>query len=408
MASLADTLGALTEPVRPSKGGNPVPPPMKGWEPNSVVWEGNRGIGVSGASTVADPDHASLLAEWGFDPQRYRVEGPLQYRRWMAPDGQWLHYYKANIVPLEVSDDQVVLADIEELKKQLSKSRPRAAKKPPPTGEDVFVVAMSDWQIGKGYNGGTPATVERVENMFDSAVDRIRELRKAGRPIGKIALLATGDITENTCGFYPGQAWEIDLDRRDQEKVARRLVINGLKRLAPEAEFIEVATVGGNHGQNREDGKVRTGDADNSDVSIFEQVAETLDDRPEFDHVRFHIPNDEMSICLNLGGVNVGMVHGHQFTSGGTLPQAKALAWWKGQLMGFQAVSSAQILLSSHFHHYSCLTHGPRTHFQSPAMDGGSKWFTDSSGMDSPAGTLTFRIQSDAPGGLGWTDAQIL
>jgi len=88
------------------------------------------------------------------------------------------------------------------------------------------------------------------------------------------------------------------------------------------------------------------------------------------------------------------------------LPQAKAQEWWKSQDFGFQPVRDAQILISSHFHHFTASTFGARTHLQTPAMDPGSKWVRDAWGSDAPAGVLTLRLSAQEP--LKWTDLAIL
>jgi predicted phosphodiesterase len=118
------------------------------------------------------------------------------------------------------------------------------------------------------------------------------------------------------------------------------------------------------------------------------------------------IPQDELSLCVELGGVKVGLTHGHLFSSGGRLVQAKALEWWRGQVFGLQPVAEAQVLVSSHFHHFSVINHGARTHIQTPAMDPGSKWVANAWGTDSPAGVLTLRYDAEHP--LGWADLHVL
>jgi hypothetical protein len=46
---------------------------------------------------------------------------------------------------------------------------------------------------------------------------------------------------------------------------------------------------------------------------------------------------------------------------------------------------------------------GRKTHIQSPALDGGSNWFSNSSGAEAPAGMLTLTV-----GEGKWDDLKIL
>jgi predicted phosphodiesterase len=218
------------------------------------------------------------------------------------------------------------------------------------------------------------------------------------------ALAGLGDLFEGCAGFYPNQPFLIDRNRRDQGKITRELITHAIDELSPLFDVFTAATVGGNHGENRQDGKKVTDDADNDDVAAFEAVKEAFD-RAGHTEIDWVIPDDELSIALELGGVKLGLTHGHLFRRGSTV-QAKAHEWWKGQAFGLQPVHDAQLLVSGHFHHFSAVTYGARTALQTPAMDPGSKWYRDSSGEDSPAGVLTMRI--DETSTLGYDDLRIL
>ena len=223
-------------------------------------------------------------------------------------------------------------------------------------------------------------------------------------PLGVI--LGLGDLTEGCDGAYAQQTFLVDLDRRGQVKVARRLMLHAIRELAPMFERFIVAAISGNHSEHRKAGKSFTTFADNDDVALFEMIQEVLVDRPGFEHVEFMIADDELSACIDIAGVPVGFTHGHLLRGGGKLPGNKAQNWWLGQMMGLGAVSGAQILVTGHYHHLSVSTFGPRTHLQVPALDGGSKWWGDLTGQNSPDGVLTFRV--DADHGLGWSDLLVL
>src|SRR6059058_4007335 len=105
------------------------------------------------------------------------------------------------------------------------------------------------------------------------------------------------------------------------------LLTTAVDTLSPLFEKFTVGTVGGNHGENRQGGKVLTDDSDNDDVAQLECVKEAFD-RVGDSNIEWIIPRDELSLCVELGGVKVGLTHGHLFSGGGKLVQAKALEWW--------------------------------------------------------------------------------
>jgi hypothetical protein len=125
---------------------------------------------------------------------------------------------------------------------------------------------------------------------------------------------------------------------------------------------------------------------------------------PQFDGLL----QEDLTITLDICGVPVTFAHGHQFgkgNGGGTV--AKIEAWWKGQVMGRTPVAESAILFSGHYHHFVASEGTGRQVFQSPAMDGGSKWFTSQTGANSPAGMLTVGVGLDY-GQRGWGDLKII
>lgn len=389
-AGLKRASGSSEEPV----------PALKGVVPG-VEWNGSQGTLTTGPMTGA-PDWTDLLRVWDLDPAVYEVVGDPQFRAWDAqtPDGlQRLYYYKATIRRRVAAEDR---EDIEALIEEV-----RAHVSPPlrsgDFGEDAFVLAVADAQIGKPDGDGTKGTVERFMAGIDAAVERIDALRDAGHSIDTGYILSLGDIIESCAGHYPQQTFGVELNRRDQVKLARRLFLHAVRRLAPEFSSLVVAGVGGNHGENRINGKSFTDFADNDDVALLEQVAEIVEENPQaYGHVRFEIPNADLSLVLDVAGTKIGLAHGHQFTKGAT-PAQKAVEWWKAQAYGEQPIGDASILLSGHYHHLLVQQEGTKTHIQCPALDGGSEWFTNQRGVASKAGLVSFRV-----GPAGWSDLQVL
>ena len=374
----------------------------KGWEPYAET------VGdTSGAAVVSAPkgnmSEAALLEGAGFDPDLWRIEGPVNTRKWMRHDKEWLFYYKFNVVGGE--SDAVREVHIEDLMDRI-KSRKYTPSKTTKSENDAFIFVMSDLQIGKAEGGiGSEQTVQRYLECVDQAVDQINQLRDAGKEMPHGVILGTGDLVEGCGNFYSNQPWIADLNQRDQNRVVRELIYYTIDKFYPLFDKLTVATVGGNHGENRNDYKLATDLADNADVAAFEACKEAYD-RAGVDDISWIIPDHDISIAFDAGGVNIGACHGHQFRKGST-PAQKAEEWFKGQVFGGNnPVSNAKLLIHAHFHHFLVTQKGMRTMIQAPTCDPGSAHFTNSAGDVTPPGVLCFRASNDSP--TGFTDIQLL
>lgn len=376
----------------------PLPKPPKGFEP-FVERAGDTGRAAV-QMDVEGAQERDLLEAAGFDANEFCINGAVSYRKWMRYDQEWLHYYRFDVIRRAHETRAEAKADIEELQRLFTRKPPKPVKVT--SGDDVFVVVFSDWQIGKN----SQHTINGVRRALLSAKQRLLDLRKQGRTLSTVVLASTGDIVENCDGHYSQQTHVVDLDMRGQMRVGRRLHAEAISLFAPLCERLVVTGVGGNHGEVRKEGKSFTTFADNYDLVILDNMHEVFTDRPGFEHVEFFIPDDQLSTCLDLGGVPVGFTHGHLASKGGTLPQAKQQEWWKNQFWSDTPASKAQILITSHFHHLTISNWGERTHIQTPAFDGGSPWFTQTSGMNSPDGLLTFIVDPFHP--LGWDDLKVV
>ena len=121
-------------------------------------------------------------------------------------------------------------------------------------------------------------------------------------------------------------------------------------------------------------------------------------------------------LVLDVAGVNVGLTHGHQIGggrragSGSSKGAASVEKWWEGQIMGngrggCNAIASADLLLTAHRHHLQISEETGRTVMMAPAIDGGSYWYTSTTGRCSPPGMLTMTIGSAHV--RGWGDLEI-
>ncbi len=366
----------------------------QGFEPG-VKWDGKRGT-ITSRPQDGQPDWNDILKTFKFDPEVYEVIEPVQVRSWdVLSEGltKTMWYYRANLRQKRAATDADMAAIIAEIKAH----RVRPIPVPPKT-ERAFVAVLSDWQLGKER---TEEAVDRVLRGLDGIYTRIIDLDRIDRPVDAVYLLGLGDIIENCDGQYAMQAYQTELNRREQVTLARRLITKYVTTLAAEHRVV-VAAVPGNHGENRKDGKAFTDFGDNDDVAVFEQVADVIAANPAYGHVSFVLPKNDLTLTLDIAGTIVGLAHGHQARRAGSAQQ-KMQAWWAGQAFGQLPIGDAQILVSGHFHHLSIIEDGPRTHMQAPTMDSGSQWFSETAGKPSRPGLLTFTVDSN-----GWDDVMVL
>jgi hypothetical protein len=361
-----------------------------GWEPH-VVQSDNEASAISEVFS-RDADEVELLNGWHMDPDQWEIEpGTLYVNRWEGGDGEWRYQYKAR---LKRRFAQRV--DVDELLSGISRYKPVKSVKP--LSDSALIICPSDLQIGKADGDGTEGTVLRVLDSWQRIIEHARKTKPA-----QIYIVGMGDLVENCDGHYAQQTFTVELDRRQQVRVVRRLLrdlVIGLSRLGIP---LVVSGVAGNHGENRKDGKSFTTPGDNDDVAVFEMVAETLATNPEaFGHVNFHIPDDRLHVVFDIYDKLCGFAHGH-IAGRGSTPQQKQQNWWKDHAFMQSPIGDAEYLTTAHYHHLSVVDHGPRVHFQCPAMDGGSVWWENRGGGKSRSGILTYTIDGD-----GWDNLRVL
>jgi hypothetical protein len=320
-------------------------------------------------------------------------------------------FYRARLKPIEVDFE-----DLQVLCKDVIKRKP--GKTVRPEGDMSMLVLLSDWQMGKKEGGGSEAIAERIINFQDRLMERLKELDKIGRGISTVYCVGLGDLIEQCSGHYDMQTAGTDLDRREQMRLARRLVMRLVNLLVDAGYRVVLGAVPGNHGENRNAaGRAYTTWTDNDDLAIFDGIAEIITHNKER-YANVEIPlgaiADDLTMSLDVSGVTCGFAHGHTFRNGGNRNWVKTNgsvgrieSWWMGQVMGFQPIADARILFCGHLHHFVASSATGRQVFMAPAADGGSHWFTSTTGSSSPPGMLTMLIGTGC-GPLGWSDLEIL
>jgi len=317
----------------------------------------------------------------------------------------WLYSYKA--VFTRRSTPKVSEDDIEEIRANIrsfkpSKGNPKGVTQDPST----FVVLWADWQLAKSASGGVKATVKRVLDSFEKTTKRVEELQKTGRNIEQIAFVNMGDPVEGCDGHYASQLFSVEQTQRQQLLTALDLWTTGVTTLSGLAEKTKFISTLSNHGEwQRRGGRNITTDSDSADGFLADTLKRILDGYDVVDD--WHIPHDQMTMQVNLSGIEVAFTHGHKIAG-------KELEWLRAQSLRLLRDNGAEprIWFTAHKHHIKVDDFGAFTRFQCPSLDtdgstsGGSKWFTDISGIWSSPGTMTLLVgQHDKK---GWSDLAVL
>ena len=111
-----------------------------------------------------------------------------------------------------------------------------------------------------------------------------------------------------------------------------------------------VCFIGGNHGENRKNGKAYTTFADNKDVMLAEELQEIFKESPAYSkNLDFIIPENELHLTIEISDVAILLLHGHQMRGAGN-SQAKARKWLSDQAFSRNATADADIVLHGHYH----------------------------------------------------------
>lgn len=244
---------------------------------------------------------------------------------------------------------------------------------------DDDLAFIADPQLGKAneQGGGTDETVARTLASVEAVAQRWALLKPRN---GYVCDL--GDLIENLFST-PAQVSTNDRSLPEQVEDAVALYMNVLGRLLPLVGTLHHATVTSNHGEARTAPKVNPYGSENDwGLMIQRTIQGKCEDRGW--NVVFHRPehNEDTTVLTMTDGTEVALNHGHHSGS----PQ-KMKAWVTGQIVGRRPGWNARVWVHGHFHHPEHFPVGNGiTVFGTPALDGGSAWFTRKSGESSPPG----------------------
>lgn len=369
--------------------------------------------------TAAD-DWDGVLRHFGLNPSEFTiVDDTVRMSSWQQSkaleDGSrdlvTLYSYRARFRRVT---DRLPDADLDAVIDRVRKWRP--IRKTPGSGVGqpaTFYQGWADWQTAKSAGGGVAMTTQRVLDMYDQTLRRVKELRRVGRNITAGSFWNMGDPIEGCDGHYESQLFTVELTQRQQLNLVLDLWLTGMRTFAPLFDDLEFGSVLCNHGEwTRRGSRPVTSDSDNVGGYLADTLRTVLTDRPGFDHVRFSVPHDEMTMLSVLSGVPVAFAHGHK-----TPGTAKELEWMRGQSIRLlrDHGKEPRLWMTAHRHHLDIKDFGPWWRIQHPTLDGGSKWFEDVSGMWSTPGTFTCLVgeheQAGGPldsGGTGFSDPFVI
>ena len=396
--SLADRLEALADPgTNTPQHRSPAP---SGWEPG-VRFEpdGSRVVTVPPSPTLADEaSWVAAVQSLGVDvPDGYRVrlvEARYDPAAWHRDEqGEdavtrpvWRYRFVVEVAPARIDVDDLLRA----VRKRPTRSTQTAA-----SGAPAFVFAVGDLQLGKPDGDGTPGTVQRFTDSMDRALTRYRALRKQGKA-GPVVLAWLGDCVEGSESGGSMRLARLDLTVTEMVRVYRRLMAEQVAAFSDLTDDVTVAAIPGNHDEAKRLGdQMATRYDDSWAIEGASQVADVMAAKGR--DVKWIFPDkDGLHLTIDVQGTTVGMLHGHQ-TRGGMSK------WLGGKAVARDAIGTADVVLSGHFHHLRVEQYGPTTWMQTGALDGGSVWFQHRGHPEAPPASLSFLA-----GGGRWHGLEIL
>jgi len=372
----------LTELAEARTTAERVTAPGPGWEPGIRYEPDGTRVVTSGPIPETD-DPAPVLASMGVTvPDGFRARlaevrhDPAAWTR--AAQGE-----DAVTIPVVrcrwVIEPAPSRIDVDEL---LRAVKPRRKAAEPVASATCFVFAAGDLQLGKPDGDGSAGTVQRFYDSLDRALTRYKRLRKA-RACDPVALLWAGDCIEGTESQGSRLLARLDLTVTEQVRVYRRLMAEQVTAFTDLADDVTVAVVPGNHDEAKRVGdKMATRYDDSWAIEGAAQVADVMAAKGRT--VQWAFPGrDGLHLTIDISGTRVGLLHGHQ-------TRGKYQSWLGGKALGRDAIGTADVVVTGHYHSLLVEHLGPTTHMRVGALDGGSTWYEHRGNPASPPAALTF------------------
>ena len=362
-------------------------------------------------ATPKAKDWSALFERFGLDENEFELEpgSAVRMGSWDqsasykgARDVVQLFSFRAHFrrrAAKPITDEEV-----EQRREQL-RSFTLPPRPPRSGGEEVAaVINLADIQGGKSEGGGVAATGQRLVDGLVN-VQAWLERCRTHYNITEVVIVNNGDPVEGCAGNYDQQMFTVELNLRQQMNFILDAWTTYARELFPRFEKAQFISVLCNHGElGRHGGKKnRTDDADNLGGFLAESLKRVLDGAGGFEHVEWTIPEDEMNVYATVAGVPMAFNHGHKIPGSDASGFEK---WLNGQVRGDRDAWEARIWQTAHRHHFQALDLGSCSVFQSPSLDGGSKWLRDSTGKFSNSGIIAYLVGPHSK--LGWSDLAFL
>jgi hypothetical protein len=347
--------------------------------PNLSNVENARAIGVNEATIRR---HKAHMVKTDVD-EHFQIPNSIitsRGRTTRLPDGS---YEKVTYQPNRLALLEAMSYD--DLERAIEEYKPNPAPRHR-SNTHAEVLDAADLQIGKAMEagGGTPETVACVMSGFHKFADWCAESQPAA-----IVLNEGGDVIENIWNTGAQKATN-DLDVPAQIRTARRLLLEGIKMLAPLAPVLYYVSGPSNHGAHRDNFKSQAGSVDaDFGLEISYQLEDICSESPYLQHVKFVRPEPLWETSeLEVGNTKLAFTHGHLSNS------IKSHGdWWARVDHGRMPGWDADILVTNHYHTMQVQQSGNgRWIISGASPDPGSGWFSRKTGETASRGMTAFTV----------------
>lgn len=358
----------------------------------------------------AESDWAQVFARFNLDPTEFEIVDDTvrmsswdQSKRTDDGDRDVVRLFSFSARFKRRPEQRMPDAEVEERRKRLQRFKP----KPPArgTGDPVSaVINLADVQGGKSEGGGVEATLQRLTDGLQNVQSWLDRARTHYN-VDEIVIVNNGDPIEGCAGNYASQLFTVELNLRQQMNFVLDFWELYARTLFPQAEKAQFVSVLCNHGEFGRMGsaKNQTSDSDNAGGFLAEALQRVFDGHPQFEHVQWTIPHDQMNVYTEVNGIPMGFNHGHKIPGKDATGFEK---WVHGQAYGDPEANRTRIWQTAHKHNFQCWDLGKSTVFQAPSLDGGSKWLRDMTGRYSNSGIIAYLVGPHSK--LGWSDLAFL
>lgn len=367
--------------------------PNEAWAPK-VVDNGDGTINLTTVKPTGDglATFDDLIRSEGYDPAEYMVTpNGVQVKNWEALRRTWVEddserggHHVTEKTPMRGYKLTIIkrpygAVDVDELAELVTKATEPKGPKETRKGA-TYLLALGDTQFGKHEGDGVRGQIER----FHEVIRKARNEATMNRDVTDILIVFTGDMCEGFVSQGGKNAWKTSLTLTEQLRIMRRAYLHAIDAFIDAGyDRIKVVAVSGNHGDVMRSPVVTRQD-DNYDTDSLVAVADAMELNPErYGGVQCYVPRpDEWYVALEVNGLNISMLHGHQFRPN------KHWDYWSGQTFGQTEIGKSRVMLCGHGHHYHVEERDNRTFIMTPALEDISVWWHTKTGTTGHPGAV--------------------